>query len=465
MDRKINWISGCYDEIELVYEKAEANAGIGKALSDLEEMALREGRSCCGLVKYNGETLTPERYDSLPEIDREQVLQTLGRAGLAKFATIFSPPTITVTLSPMIPHLLGCTMFNVLNRLEKLDGSINELFSDITLLIQAPLGGKTGLMKCEMLIMQLYPWLHIHEESTNQIAVSANELPSAVPQEHKETASDEKPVNVKAPERSEDTIVVRNRDGSIREINDRANGIRVYCAEPEKKTGLFQRLFGKKKKKPEEEDTKQPAADTPPKKSVVDTTPAKPAAVTTHASSAEAVLQNEAKRFDRLAAEKDRSRPVTNEELFKCFATHFAPNKTFYSSLNSPESNAYFTAIKMAMLEIFTNPELFYRATGRTKDELTKMIENKEPMINMYICGFIYYTGAYATIRDRVWCVDFSEKIPYCVALYLLLTAQHDPQNQRKQLVDAGDRTYKVPLRCAVSALKILDPAWECIIL
>ncbi len=25
MDRKINWITGCHDEIELVYEKAEQN--------------------------------------------------------------------------------------------------------------------------------------------------------------------------------------------------------------------------------------------------------------------------------------------------------------------------------------------------------------------------------------------------------------------------------------------------------
>ena len=34
MERKINWISGYLDEIELVYDKAEENAEIAELLSD-----------------------------------------------------------------------------------------------------------------------------------------------------------------------------------------------------------------------------------------------------------------------------------------------------------------------------------------------------------------------------------------------------------------------------------------------
>ena len=254
MDRKIKWISGYYDEIDLVYEKAEGKPAIEKALSELEELALQEGRARCGMVNYTWGTLTPERYDALSGSDREGILYALGNLGLAKISTDFSPPTITVTLSPLSPLVLGCTMFSILNRLEKLDGSLNELFPNVTLLVQAPLGGKKGLFRCEMLIMQLYPWLSVTEASTNQIAVSEDELPTLAQQEHKMTAAAEKPGREKAPDKSDDkTIVVRNRDGSIREIHDTVNGMRVYCVRPEKKPGLFQRLFGKGKKQEEDD--------------------------------------------------------------------------------------------------------------------------------------------------------------------------------------------------------------------
>lgn len=34
MERKINWYSGCHDEIELVYSKAEGNENIAAALME-----------------------------------------------------------------------------------------------------------------------------------------------------------------------------------------------------------------------------------------------------------------------------------------------------------------------------------------------------------------------------------------------------------------------------------------------
>ena len=217
-------------------------------------MALHEGRACCGMVKIAGDSMTPERYDALSSADREQVLYVLGKSGLAGISTDFSPPTITVTLSPVIQLVLGCTMFNILNRLEKLDGSINELYSNITLLIQAPLGGKKGLMKCEMLIMQLYPWLHIQEISTDQIAVSPNTVPVTSPLNHMEIATGKKTGEKKPSAKSVEPVVVRDSSGNIRETHDVANGTRVYVqqTETEKKPGFFQRLFGKKKHKAKE---------------------------------------------------------------------------------------------------------------------------------------------------------------------------------------------------------------------
>ena len=172
MNRKIKWVSGCFDEIELVYEKAEKNELVAGILVELEDMALREGMDNCERVKINGVPLTRQAYAALQEAQREQILCALSGMGLAEFEPSMTEPVITVTLSPMIQQVLGCTMFSILNRLEKIDGTYNALFPKATLRIQAPLGGKKGLVKCEMLIMQLYPWLSINEVSTNQASAT-----------------------------------------------------------------------------------------------------------------------------------------------------------------------------------------------------------------------------------------------------------------------------------------------------
>lgn len=65
-------------------------------------------------------------------------------------------------------------MFSVLNRLEKLDGAFNVRFPKATLELKVHLGANKGMMKCERLIMQLYPWLSITETSTNTVSSSLN---------------------------------------------------------------------------------------------------------------------------------------------------------------------------------------------------------------------------------------------------------------------------------------------------
>lgn len=70
-------------------------------------------------------------------------------------------------------------MFSVLKRLEKLDGAFNVRFPQAKLELRIPLGAKKGMMKCEMLIMQLYPWLSIKETSTNTVTSTFNVQPQA----------------------------------------------------------------------------------------------------------------------------------------------------------------------------------------------------------------------------------------------------------------------------------------------
>ena len=173
MNRKIEWRSMELDEIELVYEKAENNHNIETLLEQLETQALEEAKNNIGMLKTDtGNVLKPEQFESLSDTDKETVIKVLGNAGLSALNTDLQTATIIITLSPIITRVQACTVFNILNRIEKLDGSITILKPKWTLKLRVPLGGKKGLLQWKMLIMQLYPWLSVQEESTNEMAIS-----------------------------------------------------------------------------------------------------------------------------------------------------------------------------------------------------------------------------------------------------------------------------------------------------
>lgn len=171
MNRKINWKSHEFDEIELVYDKASSNDSIEKMLEQLETCALSEAKNNCGLLTTDsGKHISPEQFDELSEIDKETVIKVLSGIGLGSISQDIQTATIFIRFTPKIQSVLACTIFNVLNRLEKLDGAINILKPTWTLELQVPLGGKKGLFQWEMLIMQLYPWISVRETSTNEAA-------------------------------------------------------------------------------------------------------------------------------------------------------------------------------------------------------------------------------------------------------------------------------------------------------
>lgn len=177
MERKIHWYSRCHDEIELVYDKANENASIAAILTELETMALKEAEENCGILKLGGNPITRETFLKMNAQDQETVMHYLSRVGLQEFTPSITEGKITVTFTPHIQSVLGCAMFSVLNRLEKLDGAFNLLFSKATLELRVPLGAKKGIIQCEMLIVQLYPWLSIHEISTNTVSNTLNARP------------------------------------------------------------------------------------------------------------------------------------------------------------------------------------------------------------------------------------------------------------------------------------------------
>lgn len=220
MERLIAWDSYCYDDISLVYDKAEGNEQIGNLLSALERAALAEVEAFCdhGKLTAGDAVITKEIFRRLQSVDQEMVLHTLGRNGLAHMEAMMNQPKIVVKFSPAITQVMACTMFNVIHRLEKLDGAYNAIrFKEATLELQVPLGGRKGLVQWEMLIMQLYPWLSVSEVSSGEVALEA--LGSPQPVQPAPAAPVRQPVqSVQQPQAPKE--------------------------EPKKK-GLFSRLFGK----------------------------------------------------------------------------------------------------------------------------------------------------------------------------------------------------------------------------
>ena len=222
IERIIQWNSGCFDEIDLVYDKAAENEVATKIISELEAGALAEAKSHSGMIRLQDRPITPEQYDSLPDNVKEQLIAALSNIGLSSFAAPLTEPKIIVRLSPQIQQVRCCTAFSILNRLEKLDGAFNVLHPQATIEIQAPLGGKQGLVHIEMLISMLYPWLKVTEVSSNEIAAKPIQT---------QPKPQQKPVEQKAP-------VLTQPQVQNKPVNEAKN------TQP----GFWARLFGKKKK-------------------------------------------------------------------------------------------------------------------------------------------------------------------------------------------------------------------------
>ena len=169
---------------------------------------------------------------------------------------------------------------------------------------------------------------------------------------------------------------------------------------------------------------------------------------------------------EQVASIENSIQLMTNEELLTIFADFFAPNTEFFSNPNSPKYKAYFDTINAAIVEMTENPLIYKKATKRDQNELIHMLNNRiAGYTNRIICALIFCMGRYAVIPSSIMCVDFAEAIPRCIALYLLLTAQLLPAEQRKQLIDAGDDVNKQSLTEAMNVLSVCDANWKFTIL
>lgn len=173
------------------------------------------------------------------------------------------------------------------------------------------------------------------------------------------------------------------------------------------------------------------------------------------------IIKSAEKSFAKKAAEKENP-SLKKEDLLKIFSDYFAPNKDFYSIPGSKKFEAYFGAVNSATDEIFKDTALLKAATGWSPEQITELVNISNTTIkNAYICALIFLVGKYSVIKDAVYCVDFSTRVPNCIALYLLLIAQKQPPNKRKQILDAGDGCDKTALTAAMNSLKVCDPSWS----
>ena len=205
---------------------------------------------------------------------------------------------------------------------------------------------------------------------------------------------------------------------------------------------IFSKLFGKKKTAEQNAQNTQQATEI--------------------AKMAASVMSTSAGNLNEMAAAKDARPAVTEQELLQYFAEYFAPNKEFYSTPGSAKFQAYFGAINAARDEMFKNPGIFSKATKWDITKLVEMLNNPKPGItNMLVCGLIFRTGDYGVLKSAAYCVDFCDRIPNCISVYLFLTAHKLPEDQRKQIIDAGDNADKKAFQTAMNSLKVLDPKWS----
>lgn len=427
MERKINWISGYLDEIELVYDKAEENAEIAELLSEFEEGALAEAKMQCGAFKIetDGKPVGPQQFDSVPDEIKETVIARLSDLGIGSFNAPLTKPTIEIYLSPAARLVFCCTAFSILNRLEKLDGAINVLHPKMTLKIEAPLGCKR-MIQLQTLLVQLYPWL----EKVKEISYG-----SAAPAQ--KTRTD-------APAAAQNKAGGQNKSAEVNKKSDYSNN---YNKSAEKL-----------------KDYQQPGS-TPPKAAAPQQKPAQ----STPAAAPDKSGAGDSKPgfFARLFGGKDKG-------------AQKAPAKTpppAAKEKNGTNAEAAANASPYAAfyLEMKSKPP-FLTAVGKANTELERIISQKLLGLKSPTGGdltlakwkalpeaermqYILAVGAHGITPSALLCIDFAEVIPNCLALTLLYYAFTGAIEN--QLLDTGAGTDATSLKAVLESLKGCCPKWS----
>jgi len=160
MMRKILWQWGKLDKelMESAYARAEKN-GDSDILEMMEERALAEAKANCVIipgaflyVNHGDERIkvTPETFGKLNEGEVEGVICFLGKVGLMKREE--SEGEIKILTTPAIMKCPACASFQLLEELERMEGTTNGVSYKIYV------GGKNDFLGvCMGFLKKTYP--------------------------------------------------------------------------------------------------------------------------------------------------------------------------------------------------------------------------------------------------------------------------------------------------------------------
>lgn len=148
-----------FDKIDSIFEKASNKEVSMKILHELQGEAFDEAKTNCHLFRKHGIPYSSEEFDILPEEEKNHMIYALSDVGLSEFELNSKEGKMKAVLSPCFRPIYACTMFSVLNRLQKLDGIIDEVHEKVEFDIHVPKYGKDCFIHFLTLLVLLYPWL------------------------------------------------------------------------------------------------------------------------------------------------------------------------------------------------------------------------------------------------------------------------------------------------------------------
>lgn len=159
------------EDIDLFYDKVEKQ-GVEAVVSDLESQAIAEARANCGIIKLTSKdgisrNMTEEEFDKFSDYDIECVICTLGQNALTGLNNLAIDKLQAVT-TPLIAQCPACALFQLIGRIEKLDGTLNTIVEKVSFELPLPIGTGRSLMKYYMMLIKVYPWISISETKLMQ---------------------------------------------------------------------------------------------------------------------------------------------------------------------------------------------------------------------------------------------------------------------------------------------------------
>lgn len=148
-----------FDKIDFIFEKANNKEVSMRLLDELQSEAFIEAKTNCHLFRTNGKSYSHRQFDFLSEAEKNFMIYALSDIGLSGFELNSKEGTMKAVLSPCFRPIFACTMFSILNRLQKLDGVIDLVHDKVKFDIHVPKYGKDCFVHFLTLLVLLYPWV------------------------------------------------------------------------------------------------------------------------------------------------------------------------------------------------------------------------------------------------------------------------------------------------------------------